>query len=40
MRLRFTARATQDLAGIADYIHEHDPAYACAKRYSIRFEIS
>jgi plasmid stabilization system protein ParE len=28
MKLRFTPRATQDLAAIADYIHERNPAAA------------
>ena len=28
MKLRFTPRATQDLAAIADYIRAHNPAAA------------
>ena len=35
MKLRFTARAAQDLADIADYIHEHDSAAALRVREAI-----
>jgi toxin ParE1/3/4 len=35
MKLRFTPRATQDLAGIADYIHEHNPQAASRIRNAI-----
>jgi len=35
MKLRFTPRATQDLAGIADYIHEHSPQAALRVRSTI-----
>jgi plasmid stabilization system protein ParE len=35
MRLRFTPRATQDLAGIADYIREHSPQAALRVRGAI-----
>jgi plasmid stabilization system protein ParE len=35
MKLRFTLRATQDLAAIADYIREHDPTAALRVRPAI-----
>jgi addiction module RelE/StbE family toxin len=35
MKLRFTPRATQDLAAIADYIHAHSPAAARKVRAAI-----
>lgn len=35
MRLRFTARATENLAGIADYISERNPAAARRVRSAI-----
>jgi addiction module RelE/StbE family toxin len=35
MKLRFTPRATQDLAAIADYIHAHNPAAAQKVRAAI-----
>jgi toxin ParE1/3/4 len=35
MKLRFTLRATQDLAAIADYIHAHSPAAAQNVRAAI-----
>src|SRR5690348_3715433 len=35
MKLRFTPRATQDLAGIADYIREHSPRAAFRVRSAI-----
>ncbi len=35
MKLRFTPRATQDLAGIADYIRAHNPAAAQNVRAAI-----
>lgn len=35
MRLRFTPRATQDLADIADYIHERNPNAALRVRAAI-----
>jgi toxin ParE1/3/4 len=35
MKLRFTPRATQDLAAIADYIHAHNPAAAQNVRAAI-----
>jgi toxin ParE1/3/4 len=35
MKLRFTPRATQDLAGIADYIREHSPQAALRVRSAI-----
>jgi toxin ParE1/3/4 len=35
MRLRFTQRATQDLADIADHIREHDPVAALRVREAI-----
>ena len=35
MKLRFTPRATQDLAAIAGYVREHNPAAALRVRASI-----
>jgi len=35
MKLRFTPRAAQDLAAIADYIHERNPAVAQNVRTAI-----
>jgi plasmid stabilization system protein ParE len=35
MKLRFTLRAIQDLAGIADYIREHSPQAALPVRNAI-----
>ena len=35
MKLRFTPRATQDLAGIADYIRGHSPQAALRVRNAI-----
>lgn len=35
MKLRFTPRATKDLADIADFIHEHSPAAAMRVRDAI-----
>jgi toxin ParE1/3/4 len=35
MKLRFTRRAAQDLAAIADYIHERNPAVAQNVRAAI-----
>jgi toxin ParE1/3/4 len=35
MRLRFTPRATRDLADIADYIHERNPNAALRVRTAI-----
>jgi plasmid stabilization system protein ParE len=35
MKLRFTPRATQDLAGIADYIRARNPAAALRVRATI-----
>jgi toxin ParE1/3/4 len=35
MKLRFTRRAAQDLAAIADYIHERNPAIAQNVRAAI-----
>jgi plasmid stabilization system protein ParE len=35
MKLRFTPRATQDLAAIADHIHAHSPAAARKVRAAI-----
>jgi toxin ParE1/3/4 len=35
MKLRFTSLATQDLAAIADYIHQHNPAAARNVRAAI-----
>jgi plasmid stabilization system protein ParE len=35
MKLRFTPRATADLAEIADYIHQHNPAAAQRVRSAI-----
>jgi toxin ParE1/3/4 len=35
MKLRFTPRATQDLAAIADYIRAHNPAAAQQVRAAI-----
>ena len=35
MKLRFTPRATQDLAQIADYIHEYSPSAALRVRAAI-----
>ena len=35
MKLRFTPRATRDLAGIADYIREHNPQAALRVRSAI-----
>ncbi len=35
MKLRFTPRATQDLAGIADYVREHSPQAALRVRSAI-----
>jgi toxin ParE1/3/4 len=35
MKLRFTPRATQDLAAIADYIHERNPTAARNVRAAI-----
>jgi plasmid stabilization system protein ParE len=35
MKLRFTPRATYDLAGIADYIHERNPNAALRVRAAI-----
>ncbi len=35
MKLRFTQRATQDLADIADYVHEHNPVAALRVREAI-----
>jgi plasmid stabilization system protein ParE len=35
MKLRFTLRATQDLADIADYIRAHSPASALCVRAAI-----
>jgi toxin ParE1/3/4 len=35
MNLRLTLRAARDLTGIADYIHEHNPAAAKAVRAAI-----
>ena len=35
MRLRFTPRATKDIANIADYLRQHSPAAATRVRASI-----
>jgi toxin ParE1/3/4 len=35
MKLRFTPRATRDLADIADYIHQYNPAAARRVRTAI-----
>jgi toxin ParE1/3/4 len=35
MKLRFTPRATRDLADIADYIHERNPTAALRVRAAI-----
>jgi toxin ParE1/3/4 len=35
MRLRFTQRATRDLANIADYLHERNPSAALRVRAAI-----
>ena len=35
MKLRFTPRATEDLAGIADYIRQHSPGGALRVRAAI-----
>jgi plasmid stabilization system protein ParE len=35
VKLRFTPRATEDIASIADYIHDHNPAAAVRVRAAI-----